>query len=137
MTSHVCPYRHRCRLAFDFSDHIVLNIVQYIIPCMLETHYSLTLLWSATRADASSGESSISWERRRGGRWAPVAALCTAATICGFSFRSMLLTCTFFHTLAENVVGLVLAVSVAFLPFLVGGKDASYLWTTKVVNDDF
>ena len=29
----------RCKLEFDFSDHIVLNMVQYIVPCALELHY--------------------------------------------------------------------------------------------------
>ena len=31
----------RCRLLFDFSDHIVLSMVQYMLPCVLEIHYVL------------------------------------------------------------------------------------------------
>ena len=41
-------------MLFDFSDHIVLNVVQYVVPCLLEVHHSLCQL----RARASGG---LSW----------------------------------------------------------------------------
>jgi hypothetical protein len=128
-------------MAFDFSDHIVLSVVQYILPCMLEVHYSLVLM-SRT---ALSSDRAVPGIRPPSSEavyqlrlpvlpWLHLPALIAAAAIIFLSLRSMLLTCMFFHTFAENAVGFCIAATVAFLPFLVGSKPAAHVWLTNIIN---
>lgn len=105
-------------MEFDFSDHIVLSIVQYILPCMLEVHYSLILMQR---------------DRRTLIPWLAVAAAGAIGLLC---LRSMLLTCMFFHTFAENAVGFLIASLVAFLPFVAGSKPGAVLWITRTINSN-
>lgn len=112
---------NKCKLHFDFSDHIVLAIVQYILPCSLELHYILF----------KSNSSEFTWRKRINNSseaqdqkpdkefiqllasidpiYTP--AVCSAFAIIVLNLRSMLTTCMFFHTRAENLVGLVIALS--------------------------
>jgi hypothetical protein len=113
----------RCKMMFDFSDHIVLCVVQYILPVMLELHYSCTkALRDSSSAAVINGEKVTSYTA-----FLPT----TVPTVVNFVFgllivlvclRGMLLTSMFFHTRMENVVGLTIGATVAFVPFMCSKK---------------
>jgi len=107
-------------MLFDFSDHIVLNVVQYMVPCLLEVHHSLCQLRAAR---ATTGSLTF-------GNYIQVLAVAAAACILLLNMRSMLLTCMFFHTFPENVVGLLIAAVVAAAP-LYSRQVATY-WVTTI-----
>ena len=90
-------------MLFDFSDHIVLNMVQYMLPCCLEVHYSLSQLQQHAQS-------------YRAGDYLKVFSIGAAFTIMFFNLRSILLTSMFFHTFAENFVGFAIAAVVVAAP---------------------
>lgn len=89
---------------------MVLGVVQYMLPCLLELHYTIVLV----QTDSGSASKKDSWAslRKRGS----YVALVVSVGIMLVCLRSMLLTCMFFHTWKENVVGFLIAALVAFLP---------------------
>lgn len=99
---------------FDFSDHIVLSIVQYIIPSILELYYILQQTSSshnmANHSILNKKEDDLSKNV-----WYIVPLM-----ICLFfivaNFRLMLLTAMFFHTPLENMVALLIGYLFGFAP---------------------
>lgn len=87
------PYtKHSLCLAdqFDFSDHIVLYVANYLAPAAIEVAYAHTAL-SATG----------------GGTWLRYSPAVGAACILSLiTLRGMLFTCMFFHSPLESAVGL-------------------------------
>lgn len=82
-----------CRDNFDFSDHIVLYMVQYALPCVIEMAYML-----------NSGHKRywLSW----------VIALAVLAV----AVRGIAITSMYFHTREESFVGLLVSILLAYLP---------------------
>lgn len=143
---------------FDFSDHIVLNVVQYMLPCILEIHFSLCSILGYLPITTSAGnhavESSESNEKHntsnvasgltQNGSFgtallsalytprAELISLFIAFALLAVSARSLLLTCMFFHTYAENAVGLLIALTVAGLPLY--SKNVTNLWVARVLQ---
>ena len=76
---------------FDFSDHIVLYVANYLVPAALEAAYAYTSLLTAG--------GSLPWLR-----YAPVAA--ASLLMATLTLRGVLFTCMFFHTPLESIVGL-------------------------------
>ena len=87
------PYtRHNACLGeqFDFSDHIVLYVANYLAPAAVEVAYAHTNL-------ASTG----------GGTWLRYSPAVGSAFIMGLvTLRGILFTCMFFHSPLESLVGL-------------------------------
>lgn len=118
--ANLCPplsYMNRCLMLFDFSDHIVLNMVQYMLPCLLEVHYSLCQLQQHA-------------QNFRTGDYLKVIAIGAASTIMFFNLRSLLLTSMFFHTLAENLVGFSIAAVVVAAPLY--SRVVSSFWVQTI-----
>ncbi|KAJ1424842.1 hypothetical protein B484DRAFT_451361 [Ochromonadaceae sp. CCMP2298] len=111
----------KCQLLFDFSDHIVLSLVQYMLPCVLEAHYCLCSC-GLLGTSPSGGATSSAYA-------AP--SLLAAAIIVLASLRSMLLTCMYFHTSMENAVGFAVAAALAYAPLCT--KRAAVLWAQVVL----
>mmetsp|Transcript_18834 Transcript_18834/g.31530 ORF Transcript_18834/g.31530 Transcript_18834/m.31530 type:complete len:279 (-) Transcript_18834:167-1003(-) len=121
----------RCRLLFDFSDHIVLNLVQYILPCVLEIHYC----WY----NYSHSSQDIEARQKQGfilppfrSNMASYLVTIVALVIIGFNLRSILFTSMFFHTHAENAVGFLIAALLAYRPLQ--RKDVATFWTTHILT---
>jgi hypothetical protein len=98
-------------------------MVQFLLPCALELHYSLSVLARAASqavptSSNQAGSARTTTTATRGawdviGCWGAVTA---ALVIMVTSLRSILLTCMFFHTVAENAVGFVIAAAVYCVP---------------------
>lgn len=139
---------------FDFSDHIVLNVVQYMLPCVLELHYSLSRVLnldsngtnngsSGASASVSGGSNSkahsivegrfgtVLLSALRTPHYAHISMAVSCALLC-VSARSLLLTGMFFHTYAENAVGYAIAVVVAALPLY--SNYVTGLWVNRVLS---
>mmetsp|Transcript_30503 Transcript_30503/g.29131 ORF Transcript_30503/g.29131 Transcript_30503/m.29131 type:complete len:302 (+) Transcript_30503:128-1033(+) len=91
----------RCKNHFDFSDHIVLYLVQYIIPSTLELTY---IYIQHYKNNKKIKDTILKY-------FVPILA--SLFVIC-VSTRGILLTCTFFHTGLESLT----AVGIIFLFFL-------------------
>ena len=88
-----------CKDAFDFSDHIVLHMAQYMLPSAIEIAY---VYLQCTRTDIEAASV-----------YKYLPTLISAALILAISLRGILLTGMFFHTGAENVTaGLVVFIFV-------------------------
>jgi hypothetical protein len=102
-------YRGTCRTYFDFSDHVVLFIGQYLAIQMFETFATLR-------------ESRIRWHKTLS---VIVATLVSMAAL-GGTFD----TVAFFHTREESAGGFVVALVGVFLPLwvIMTGKAAEFRW---------
>jgi hypothetical protein len=116
----------RCQLLFDFSDHIVLNLVQYVLPCVLEAHYCLC----SCGLIGNIGNIGSTTSSAPAAAWAYAPLLASALIVCA-SLRSMLLTCMFFHTSMENAVGFAVAAALAYAPLCT--KRAAVLWAQVIL----
>jgi hypothetical protein len=86
-------------MEFDFSDHVVLAIVQFITPCMLEMGHTFSF-WSVhNRSHALQ-----------------IIGFLIAFGMILIQVRSLFFTSLYFHTPAENIVGLCIAVISVLLP---------------------
>lgn len=98
--------KRKCINDFDFSDHIVLLIVQYVFIMVLE------LAFIAHK---------LSLSNIHGSKWVYglyYISLAAVATILMLSFRGIFFTALFFHTPAENIVALILALMFSFAPII-------------------
>lgn len=95
----------RCMMQFDFSDHIVLFVAQYITPALLELDYLLVHRLSGTTGRNSSSANSV---------YLLPVVLCALSIF--ISLRAAFFTCLYFHTPAENLVGFAFAASCTLLP---------------------
>jgi hypothetical protein len=94
---------------FDFSDHIVLYVANYLVPAVIEAAYSYTSF-------LTSGGSQP-WLR-----CFPVAAASLLMTM--LTLRGVLFTCMFFHTPLESVVGFAISTITVLLPlYLLAGTN--------------
>ena len=93
---------HSCKDGFDYSDHIVLHMVQYIIPAAIELAYVRVQCISTNRRSSSTY------------KYIPTVAL--AVVIIAVSLRSMLLTGMFFHTGAESFAALLIVFFLFAIP---------------------
>ena len=92
---------------FDFSDHIVLYVANYLVPASAELAYAYTTVVTAG--------GTMQWLR-----YASVA--CAALAINFFTLRGVLFTTMFFHTPLESLVGLGVALVSVVLPvYLLAG----------------
>lgn len=144
----------RCKMHFDFSDHIVLNVVQYMLPCVLELHYSLSRVLNldnnAVNNGSNGGSTSVSggtnnkthsmvegrfgtvlMSTLRSPHCAHISMTISVVLLC-ISARSLLLTGMFFHTYAENAVGYAIAAVVAAAPLY--SNSILGLWANRVLD---
>jgi hypothetical protein len=97
----------RCKETFDFSDHIVLYCVQYIVVVSLEIAHII-----------------------QSGNVAGYAfSLITAIFIILFSLRALLFTAMFFHSVEENIA--------AVLIFLFCVVTPAYWWLLVRTTDSY
>lgn len=89
----------KCLLNFDFSDHIVLSIVQYVFPAMLELNYIFINKFSGV---SKSNMSTLLFYLFYSG---PILFL---LLIIGINLKLMFFTTLFFHSPIENIVGMLL-----------------------------
>jgi hypothetical protein len=88
---------HRCREIFDFSDHVVLFVVQYICVVSLE-QVAVVLQPTASKTQQ-------------------LAVFISATAITVVSLWYMAMTTAYFHTRLETVVGFALAFGFCFALF--------------------
>mmetsp|Transcript_10896 Transcript_10896/g.16605 ORF Transcript_10896/g.16605 Transcript_10896/m.16605 type:complete len:275 (+) Transcript_10896:35-859(+) len=105
-----CWYSHlvhsgRCRDNFDYSDHIVLFLAHFLIPCALELTYVIHSTTYATPLPASAPTT-----------WAYTASIVASVSMIGMCLRSMLFTAMYFHTTTENTVALKIFFVLILLP---------------------
>lgn len=98
----------RCKLIFDFSDHIVLSMVQYILPCIYEIHYSLSYHKHTEGANNIKNKNNMNYKR--------YFAIIAAIAIILLNLRSILFTTMFFHTSLENITGFLICIILVYLP---------------------
>ena len=109
----------RCKDHFDFSDHIVMYIAHYLVPCAME------LAVVATRAFSERG-SVLSICLQYG------VSLGACVLFLSVAIRAMFLSCMFFHTPLESIAGAALVVLLVVTPcfFL----DGSTYWRAACVG---
>ena len=93
-----CWYAHlvkhgKCKDNYDFSDHIVLYMVQYALPSLAEICYALKLSWR---------------------RYLPTIMI--AALLLITCLKGVFLTSSYFHTAEECYVAILVSVVLAYLP---------------------
>lgn len=90
-------------MRFDFSDHIVLVLVQYLLPLSLELAF---LCFNRLDADLTQL-----------GKWRMLYYMPAAVAVCLFVLcvRAVFFTALFFHTPAECIVGLALSLAVVYV----------------------
>eukprot|EP01036_Dinobryon_divergens_P029128 gene29128-38190_t len=97
-----CWCRHlvserKCRNEFDFSDHIVLFTVQYILPLALEAEASLSLM-----------KALLPKQFQLATNVAVVLHFVAFLVSCGviaLNLKAIYFTCVYFHTPLESIVG--------------------------------
>ena len=101
-------------MEFDFSDHVVLCIVQYIVPSMLEMYYLLQRTSDSHNSNNHSS-SNVSQQELSKSVWY-VMPLVVCVVMIAMNIRLILLTTMYFHTPLENMVGFAIAMGFGFLP---------------------
>ena len=94
-------YTYRCREAFDFSDHLVLYISHYIIPCAIE----LSLILFRTNSSTNQRFEYL---------YAYTILICSILIL--LTLRGILFTTMYFHTQYENIVGYIISILFLGLP---------------------
>jgi hypothetical protein len=102
------PFIFRCYNEFDYSDHIVLFVVQYVFISAIEIAYVLERR-SRTRQPLTIASLLGS---------ADALTVIPAAALILLSLRGALFTSMFFHTVAENLTALAVIIVFAFVPLL-------------------
>eukprot|EP01038_Epipyxis_sp_PR26KG_P008582 gene8582-11597_t len=123
--------KNKCNTEFDFSDHIVLHIVQFILPCALELHHNIIqynrhiatnnriltsqsqLLKPGNAANNNINNPIITYL---------LPSSLIAIVIIMISLRSILLTAMFFHTPAESAVGTIIALVFSLIPISISNR---------------
>lgn len=132
MNNHLLTTYYRCNNEFDFSDHLVLAVVQYIIPSVLESHVSIALITSRVShstifkliyPDQGFVSSSLgSVPKKYGSVVFDLVLLChifsLTASLCIvlLNFRSIFFTCRYFHSPLESIVGFFVAYFFSYHP---------------------
>ena len=103
-SSQSCWYSklRKCTTKFDFSDHIVLFLVNFLFPVTIESS------WIIHEALPKFG-GSVKWIRC-------VPTLICSLVLCVFCFRSMMFTALYFHTPAESIAALLVVLIACFFP---------------------
>eukprot|EP01034_Spumella_vulgaris_P027840 gene27840-34621_t len=114
-----------CRMEFDFSDHVVLAIVQYIIPSMLELYYLLQRTSNSHNANNHSASNTPKEELSKSVWYIMPIMACVA--IIALNLRIILFACMFFHTPAENLAALLIALVFGFLPLYSKGFTSVFM----------
>ena len=91
-----------CSNRFDFSDHIVLFLVNFLFPITIESS------WIIHEALPKFG-GSVKWIRC-------VPTLMCSLVLSVFCFRSMMFTALYLHTPTESIVAFLIVVSACFFP---------------------
>lgn len=97
---------YRCREQFDFSDHIVLFISHYFVPCSLEIAAILVKIQCKLPYGFTQTAGLMYYS----------VPLLVCFTLVGFNIKSTLDTSTYFHTFAENLFALFLTIVFVGLP---------------------
>jgi hypothetical protein len=110
-------------MPFDFSDHIVLCVVQYMLPTLLEMNYLLYYkllhnLPSTTTATPKSVFSFSSFTISINYRSIYFLPFLLQFLFLLINCRVIFFTTLFFHTPIENIVGFLIACLFSFLPLL-------------------
>lgn len=92
-------------MKFDYSDHVVLFIAQYIFPSILELLYLTFYDELSTEGYALSVAP-----------WLLRLAMFVPAAIIVFSLRALMFTMLFFHTPMENIVALMICLLFPIIP---------------------
>lgn len=102
----------RCRDEFDFSDHIVLFTVQYILPLALEAEASLSLMKTLLpkRFQLATNVAMV----------LHFVAFLVSCGVIALNLKAIYFTCVYFHTPLESIVGFCIAFLFAFLPLNIG-----------------
>jgi hypothetical protein len=95
----------KCELKFDYSDHVVLFVAQYIFPSILE------LLYLAFYDELSTVGYALSMAP-----WLLRLTMLVPAAIIVLSLRAMMFTMLFFHTPMENILALMICLIFPILP---------------------
>jgi hypothetical protein len=102
-----------CNNQFDFSDHIVLYLSQYVLPSVIELAYVRV---QCTRRDR---------DRSSAARYIlPIAASLSIVLV---SLRGMLLTGMFFHTGLESLVAVLIVFIFAVGPVLMYSGSSYFM----------
>jgi hypothetical protein len=102
---------------FDFSDHIVLFIVQYIYPSFAEI---IHLIWQKRLFDNNNNSGTII----RYLYWIPFLI---ALILILLSLRSLMFTMLFFHSPAENLVALLVCLIGLYFPLILNTPLRYYI----------
>ena len=86
----------RCKIAFDFSDHITFYAVHYMLPSSME----LTLLYSKIRLSQTPYG------------WCYTLSVLSCFIIITISLQQILQTCIYFHTPLECFIALLIVIPV-------------------------
>lgn len=103
----------RCNNQFDFSDHIVLYLAQYVLPSVIELAFVRV---QSTRKDR---------DRSSATRYIPT--ITASLFIVLVSLRGMLLTGMFFHTAAESLVAVLLVFFLVISPVLMYSGSSYFM----------
>ena len=90
-----------CKVEFDFSDHVVLFLVQYCVPVSFELSYCLSRRVSSLFH-----------------RTVQMVNTLTCLLLLMFSFRGIFFTSTYFHTSAEILAGFAIVISFVYFPIM-------------------
>lgn len=101
-------------MQFDFSDHIVLSIVQYILPNMLELYYILQQTSSIHNAVNHSVLNKKEDDLSKNVWYIVPIMICLFFIV--VNLRLLLLTSMFFHTPLENLTALFISYLCGFVP---------------------
>lgn len=103
----------RCNNQFDFSDHIVLYLAQYVLPSVIELAYVRV--------------QSIRKDRERSSAIRYIPTIAASLFIVLVSLRGMLLTGMFFHTGAESLVAVLLVFFLVIGPVLMYSGSSYFM----------
>mmetsp|Transcript_30653 Transcript_30653/g.43991 ORF Transcript_30653/g.43991 Transcript_30653/m.43991 type:complete len:328 (-) Transcript_30653:362-1345(-) len=123
--------KKKCSNEFDFSDHLVLAVVQYIIPSVLESHVSLVLITIRLPHSFISkifypdqGNNALISTSNKPSSIYDVVVLCHVCSLVAsigivlLNFRSIFFTCRYFHTPFESIIGFCIAYFFSYHPLL-------------------
>jgi len=121
----------KCAMLFDYSDHIVLCIVQYILPILLEVGYIFCCRFPnffTDKNEAIAGNGSASATHTGSGYWYfYVLSIFVALMQLALIWRMIIFTCLFFHTPAENIVAFLIGSAVVFFPLCATNTRIFYM----------
>lgn len=107
----------KCKSSFDFSDHIVLFLVHYLLPASLELEYIYYTIQE--EAFMNNTATSISHQTVGIAKYIPNTqywlTILTASAITFLSYRGIYSTTLLFHTPLECLVAMVIGLSTILL----------------------